>query len=75
MSDLGPPWVLFVDKGRPVAILPAMRLGEVAKVDHLTMAEAANIVRLANELWRAIVHARLESVARDLAVLTKRLKT
>lgn len=48
MGDLSPPWILFVDNGKPVAILPAGRTGEVANVSHLTMKEAKAIVAKAN---------------------------
>jgi len=74
MSDLGPPWVLFTDKGKPKAILPAMRPGEVANVSHLTMAEATNIVRLGNELHHALIAARMGSIERRLHELTEMVK-
>lgn len=68
--DIGPPWVLFVDKGKPIAILPAMRPGEVASVRHLTMKEANRIVRLANALGAALVEAQLGSLTRELMAIT-----
>ncbi len=51
--DIKPPWVIFSDKGKPVAILPAGRPGEVANVEGLTMAQVQAIVNAAN----AVVHA------------------
>ena len=71
--DLAPPWVLFCDKGKPVAILPAMRPGEVAKVSHLTMHEAQEIVRLANELHRALVEAKLRAIQDGLMAIAAEL--
>ena len=70
--SLAPPWVLFLHEGKPKAILPAGRPGEVADVSHLTMAEARDIVRLANEIHDEIVRARFRGVdshVRKLAVL------
>lgn len=49
MSDLSPPWVLFCDGRKPVAILPAGRPGEVCNVSKLTMKQAQAIVRAANQ--------------------------
>ena len=65
MSDKSLPWVLFVDKGKPVAILPAMRPGEVAKVGHLTMDEAQEIVNTANRLYNMLVQAKFKWVEMD----------
>lgn len=48
MTDLGPPWVLFSDKGRPIAILPAGRPGEVANVEGLPLAKVQAIIEAAN---------------------------
>lgn len=48
--NLGPPWVLFCVEGKPVAILPAGRPGEVANVKGLSMKEAKAIVKHANAL-------------------------
>lgn len=45
----GPPWIIFADKGEPVAILPAGRPGEVAKVEGLSMEVVQRIVDCANE--------------------------
>jgi len=71
VADLSPPWVLFSDGGKPVAILPAGRPGEVANVEHLTMRQAREIVNLANaihdKLWRAKL-ARLERELLTMAV-------
>jgi hypothetical protein len=74
VSDLSPPWVLFIDKGKPKAILPAMRQGEVADVSHMTMAEAQNIVRLGNELYHALVAARFKSIEARLRELVEMVK-
>ena len=74
MSDLSPPWVLFTDKGKPKAILPAMRPGEVADVSHLTMEEAQNIVRLGNELYHAVEMARLKGIHGKLSEITEDFK-
>jgi len=74
MSNIDPPWILFIDKGKPKAILPAMRPGEVADVSHLTMAEAQNIVRLANELHHAITAAKLKGIEQTIQALTEDFK-
>lgn len=47
--DLSPPWVLFLERGRPVVILPAGRPGEVANVSGLTLEQARAIVDAANQ--------------------------
>jgi hypothetical protein len=65
--DLSPPWMLFVDKGRPVAILPAGRLGKVADVEKLTMQEAREIVRIANAIHHRLVLEELSGIERDMA--------
>lgn len=70
MSDLSPPWILFVDKGKPKAILPAMRQGEVADVSHLTMAEAQEIVRLGNELYYVLQRVKFRRIEERLQELT-----
>lgn len=67
--DMGPPWILFTDKGKPVAILPAMRPGEVANVAHLKMKQAKEIVRLANELHGMLFMAKLEGLQDSIARL------
>lgn len=48
VNELEPPWVLFCDKGKPLAILPAGRSGEVASIKGLTMKAAQAIVGAAN---------------------------
>ncbi len=48
MQPLEPPWILFADKGKPLAILPAGRAGEVASVKGLSMKAAQAIVDAAN---------------------------
>lgn len=58
-DNLGPPWVLFVDRDetgekRPVAILPAGRPGEL-KVEGLTMEQAQAIVDAGNARLRVEV--------------------
>ena len=42
-----PPWILFLHEGKPHSILPAMRIGEVADVRHLSRYEADTVVRAA----------------------------
>jgi len=72
-QDLAPPWVLFVDKGKPVAILPAGRPGEVADVRHLSMKEAQRIVRLGNQLRDALVASKLREIEAELGALVSRM--
>lgn len=43
-----PPWILFTDQGKPMAILPAGRPGEVANVEGLSIEAAQAIVNAAN---------------------------
>lgn len=59
-AALGPPWILFTDKGKPVAILPAGRPGEVAKVDHLTLEQAKELVAAANAIHNEETLLRLK---------------
>lgn len=65
-QNLAPPWVLFSDKDKPVAILPAMRPGEVCSVTHLTMKEAQRIVNVANELYSLAFEARLKGISKAI---------
>lgn len=73
MSDVAPPWVLFIDRDRPVAILPAGRPGEVANVKHLSMVRAQEIVRLANALHLEITKAKIEGLDAGLRELAEHL--
>lgn len=50
--DLRPPWIIFSDQGKPVAILPAGRPGEVADVRGMEMADVQRIVDAANSGYR-----------------------
>lgn len=68
-----PPWVLFTDKNKPVAILPAGRPGEVADVSRLTMGQATEIVCAANRLHNLIVAARLHGIESGLAEIAAKL--
>lgn len=48
MKNLGPPWTLFSDKKKPVAILPSGRPGEVANVRNIDPETVERIVQCAN---------------------------
>jgi hypothetical protein len=52
-----------------------MRPGEVANVEHLTMRQAREIVRLANTLHAKLVEARLEKLSADLQSIHELLST
>ena len=69
MSDKSPPWILFTDGGKPIAILPAGRPGEVANVEHLTTSQAQEIVNLANRIHDKLIEAKLARIMRDLTDL------
>ena len=69
MSDLSPPWVLFCDAGKPVAILPAGRPGEVASVGLMSLEDAQRIVALTNKLHDELTLARLEHIEREISGL------
>lgn len=71
--DLAPPWVLFIDAGRPVSILPAGRLGEIADVRHMRMRDARRIVRLANDLHCALMDAQLQAISWSVAALSAKI--
>lgn len=58
-TGLEPPWVLFVDGGRPVSVMPAGRPGDVFSVEGWPMAEAEAIVLAANEIHLRAAKARL----------------
>ncbi len=47
---LEPPWVLFVDQGRPISIMPAGRPGDVFSVVGWRMADAKAVVRAVNAI-------------------------
>lgn len=74
---LGPPWVLFTDDGAPVAILPAGRPGQVARILATSLEDAARIVAITNamraqrdelekdrDMWRG----ECESLSRELGL-------
>lgn len=65
MNDLLPPWVLFSDQGKPIAILPALGTGEVANVDGLTLEDANKIVKLANEAYEDIQNLEQELIRKS----------
>lgn len=64
--DLSPPWVLFSDHDKPIAILPAMRPGEVANVRHLTMKQAQRVVRAANKFYDVLIEAELDGLKNEI---------
>ena len=68
-SDISPPWILFCDDGKPIAILPAGRPGEVANVAHMKPEEARRIVTLANKLHDEFALARMERIEREISGL------
>jgi hypothetical protein len=70
MKGLEPPWVLFTDKGRPIAILPAGRPGEVANIEGLSLAQANAIVRAASE---GAFEQKLDSLIGAMQKATKEL--
>lgn len=70
MKGLEPPWVLFTDKGRPIAILPAGRPGEVANVEGLSLDQANAIVRAASE---GAFEQKLDSLIGAMQKATKEL--
>ncbi len=75
MTNLGPPWIIFSDKGKPVAILPAGRPGEVANVEGLTMAEAQAIVNAANNVTQTAVEMKLNLLTTALQIGVKQART
>lgn len=62
---LAPPWIIFSDEGKSVAILPAGRPGEVANVEALPDETVEAIVQAANV--NAGVDLRLRVLATRLA--------
>jgi hypothetical protein len=72
-KDRSPPWVLFIDQDKPVAILPAGRPGEVARVSHLTMERAQEIVAIANRFHHELVVTRLEQLGAEITTLAAEL--
>jgi hypothetical protein len=53
--------------------LPAGRPGEVANVEHLSMEEAKEIVRLGNELHNKLLMSKLTALKKGLAELREEL--
>lgn len=70
MADLSPPWVIFSDGGRPCAILPAGRPGEVADVRKVPVATVRAIVRAANQPFS---QPPLQELTRELIGIGERL--
>ena len=50
-SDKTPPWTLFLDKGEPLAILPAGRPGDVCTTEGWTLEQAQRVVAAVNAAW------------------------
>lgn len=57
--------------GRPVAILPAGRPGEVVNVERLTMKEAREIVRIANAIHHRLVREKLAGLEKHVASMVE----
>lgn len=74
MDDLSPPWVVFADRGKPRAILPAGRPGTVADVSHMTTDEVREIAKAANKLHTLIVHHKLSYIGRMVEDLRQQLE-
>ena len=72
--DVAPPWILFCDKGKPIAILPAGRHGEVASVVGLSMETACAIVEAANLPYVRGEHAAMADVTKALQELNAALE-
>lgn len=78
--SLGPPWIIFCDDGKPIAILPAGRPGEVANVEGMSMETVQAIVNAANERERGFYErfdettSRLEGLLAKLRVSTESQK-
>lgn len=72
-ESMGPPWVLFSDGGKPVAILPAMRPGEVADVRGLPIDLVTQIIRCANAAWYRGEATRMAELAATLERLGAKL--
>ena len=71
--DLNPPWVLFTDNGKPVAILPAMRPGQVCSVEGYSMEEAQSIVDAANRAHWASRIRILGAVSSEICDVTREM--
>lgn len=69
VTDLSPPWIILSDKGKPVAILPAGRPGEVANIRGMTMAKALKIVNAANQEGDGSYMKRMESITARLEAI------
>ena len=48
MNPLAPPWILFSDNDKPIAILPAGRSGEIANVEGMSLKTVQAIINAAN---------------------------
>ena len=71
-TDLAPPWVVFLDRGKPVAILPAGRPGEVADVRGVPAATVWAIVEAANQPIRD-ASVSMVALAEQLLALNAKL--
>lgn len=71
-QDLSPPWVIFSDKGKPVAILPAGRPGEVANVEGLPMKLVRKIVNAANQEGDGSFMKRMEALTARIETMQAR---
>jgi len=75
-KGFGPPWIIFADEGKPLAILPAGRPGEVANTEGLSMETVQRIVDCANERERGYYEKIAESLEElgELDEVKERLK-
>jgi hypothetical protein len=67
--DLSPPWVIFSAGGKPVAILPAGRPGEVANVEGLPGKLVKRIVNAANQEGGGSYMKRMEAITARLEAI------
>lgn len=67
--DLSPPWIIFAEGRKPLAILPAGRPGEVANVEGLSMALVRKIVKAANQEGGGSYLKRVEALTKRLEAI------
>ncbi len=74
-TDTKPPWVLFCEGDKPLAILPAGRPGEICTTEGWSKAFAQAVVDGANRASASEVLGRLQKLRDDVRAATEELKT
>jgi hypothetical protein len=66
------PWIGHIDKGKPVAILPAGRPGEVCSAKGMSKVDFDWLIKTHNDRWNKRANATLTKIETELERLGKK---